>query len=268
MYRINNKLHIQTDISDDEVQCGYYNRMRARRTAQDELSNKIALTYFQKYLKILLGCENKCDQIFDKLSKLKQKIGYFIQNKCITQQLYIKNILKFHDPFYVNNTRKYVSIQVFISEYEDKKCIVKLYLYNKSLAPEYKYIIEHNFEDEVLFQAYAHTLNSTCDFISPKIYEIGEVTHITMIPNMRNNMKCRFIIMEYLDFVQFKDAIFNANDCARLIQKKDKLDVLLKTHLLHHNDLHDRNVLVDGTSDKLAIIDFGEAKSGPVTPIT
>jgi aminoglycoside phosphotransferase (APT) family kinase protein len=52
-----------------------------------------------------------------------------------------------------------------------------------------------------------------------------------------------------------------------LIEKKKKLDVLLKTNLLHHNDLHARNILLDEDNDRLAIIDFGEANAGPSTCI-
>jgi hypothetical protein len=175
--------------------------------------------------------------------------------------------MKLQDPYYVNNTRRYLSTQVFISEYFGKKCIVKIYIYNKKLYPEYKDIIEYNFVNEVLYQTYAHTLNKTCDFISPEIYEHGQITGVYVGGQLYTSLRCRFIVMEYLPFIQYKDAIFNEKDCGNLIQRKEKLDHLLKTKLLHHNDLHNRNVLLDQTHDKLAIIDFGESGMGPLQPI-
>ena len=264
MYRLNNKLSINTNIFDDEVQFIFSKQMREYRIK----SKKNSILYFQKYIKFLFDSENNCEKIFNKLSKIKDGILYSLENNmCISQELYIKNILKYHDPYYVNNSRKYVSTQVFISEYLGNKCIVKLYLYNKNISPEYKYIVEHNFEDEVLFQKYAHTLNTTCNFTSPEIYDIGELFKIRISNESIPKTKCRFIIMEYLPFISFSDAIFNERDCSRLIQKKEKLDVLLKTNLLHHNDLHARNILLDDVNDRLAIIDFGESRLGPLNPI-
>lgn len=265
MYRIDNKLTINTNISDQEFKFVY-----SRNLIVAKEKNKNNMLYFQKYIEFLFDTEiseNDYKKIFDKLLKMRTTLLYSIQNTGLTLQIFIQSIMKHHDPYYVNNSRPYLSTQVFISEYLGKKCILKIYIYNKNLHPEYIHIVEHNFENEVLYQTYAHTLNECCDFISPEIYDIGEITGVFIGGQVQPNMKCRFIIMEFLPFIHFKDAIFNENECGQLIKRKEKLDVLLKTNLLHHNDLHNRNVLVDTEHDKLAIIDFGESNMGPLQPI-
>jgi len=265
MYRRNNRLTINTNISDSEFKFVY---SRNLNVAKQE--NKNNMLYFQKYIRILFDTEiseNEYKKIADKLLKLRATISFAIKNVSITLQLFIQSIMKHHDPYYVNNSRLYVSTQVFIAEYLGKKCILKIYIYNKNLVHEYISIVEHNFENEALYQSYARSLNDTCDFISPEIYDIGEITGVFIGGKVRQNMKCRFIIMEYLPFIRFKDAIFNENECGQLIKRKEKLDVLLKTKMLHHNDLHNKNVLFDAAHDKLAIIDFGESNMGPFQPI-
>lgn len=265
MYRARNTLTINTNITDEEVKINFSKNLTEARE-----KNNNNMIYFQKYIRFLFDTEiseNEYVKIFDELLKLKASILFSVKNVTITAQLFIRNIMKHHDPYYVNNTRQYLSTQVFIAEYLGKKCIVKIYIYNNKLPPEYNYIVEHNFENEVLYQTYARTLNEKCGFISPEIYDIGQIKGIYIGGKIHDTMKCRFIIMEYLPFIHFNDAIFNENACAQLIERKNKLDVLLKTKLLHHNDLHGRNILFDWVHDMLAIIDFGESNMGPLHAI-
>jgi hypothetical protein len=184
MYRIRNTLVINTDISDSEIHFNFSRGIKKTRKENDK-----NILYFQNYIKHLFDCEiseNKYYQIFQILLRIKYTISFVIKQMRMSNELYIKKILKSHEPYYVNNSRKYVSTQVFISEYLYNKCIVKLYLYNKHLCPEYKYIVEHNFEDEVLYQKYAHTLNIECHFVSPQIYDFGEIENVTL-----SNYKCK-----------------------------------------------------------------------------
>ena len=107
MYRINNTLKIKTNISDEEIKFNYSKQIRKKRQ-----ENEKNIVYFQNYIKHLFDyeiSENKYNQIFQKLLGIKQIILFAMKQTNISKELYIKNVLKYHDPYYVNNNRKYVS---------------------------------------------------------------------------------------------------------------------------------------------------------------
>ena len=86
--------------------------------------------------------------------------------------------------------------------------------------------------------------------------------------------------MEYIPFVTLKEAVYSTEHMRNIYERVEQIDTELSSHLLHHNDLHSRNIMVSLSGDKsplptgdkspypeIVILDFGEASLGPTKPL-
>jgi RIO-like serine/threonine protein kinase len=128
----------------------------------------------------------------------------------------------------------------------------------------YADMFKRNIMNEIVFQKYAEKIRKkeNADFIVPKIYDFGEFDYLDKSQKSMK-LKCYYILMEYIEGITLKEALSNKGLMYESALKTvHEIDVVLKTNLLHHNDLHGNNILL-ARDNKVAVIDYGEAAYGP-----
>jgi len=163
--------------------------------------------------------------------------------------------------------------------YYNKKAMVKTYMFrpynekkDRTDHELYQEMILANFIDEIVFQKYAKQIGAKLSFLVPDIYSYGKIHYC--VDENGENVWCCYIIMEYMDGLLLKDAVFSRDTIRDVYEYKEEIeeiDSFMKRHMLHHNDLHSENIMLmtqpNGTH-KVAVLDFGEAALGPRKPIS
>jgi thiamine kinase-like enzyme len=127
-------------------------------------------------------------------------------------------------------------------------------------------MIEQRFHDEVTFQQYANQLNDRIDFVSPKVYSWGKICRYKY-PGKTGWFSCMYIIMEYIPHLTVKDSHFSKETMKEMYAKVHEVNYALTQELLCHNDLNRGNIMFEPESSKVVLIDYGETRIGPTTPL-
>jgi len=214
---------------------------------------KMNVDYFRSYLKYFYDYEISKEEM-ERILKTIQEIRKNVKNEYAffssKDKNIILNLLETED-YYYKKTTKDTNVFLYKMNYLGKTTVVKLFEY----FPKYvfsKYIIENQFETEVVFQKYAESLNTECDFISPKIYSFGTVSKPRTLDFPET--KYLFIIMEYMEGISLKHAEFRPNVCKQIYE----IDQQLKKRFLSHNDMKSRNIILS-EKDDLIVLDYGES---------
>ena len=272
-------LTVRVDIPYLEVKSRYKEAIResVRESAKNEYQ------YYKAYLRQLVpGSENNYDKIIAKLKIWKSEIESFMDEPK-SKDIYMVKRLIYQNNYVCINTKRYgLTVKMFHTRHFEREVFVKTYLYDPECDFQ-RCNINEKFKNEIIFQSYAEQLHKYVDFISPKLYSWGRIPKCDFEIN-GSEMECLYIIMEYIPFVTLKEANYSAEHMRHIYERVEQIDTALSSHLLHHNDLHDENIMVytpspvGDTSPFLAvgdtsphteivILDFGEASLGPKKPL-
>ena len=252
-------LTINVQITDDEVEECFNNSCKRQNNFM------IPTNYYSSYLKHILGADYDTadiQSIFSKLDSMKEYVEFCLSMVKPTDKLMVMDCLKKNMYFSKNTSRPGVTVKLFLTEYNDKTCVVKTYMYDGH-SQELKWSLEQNIKNEILFQNYAKTLNKTLDFISPELYAWGEIRAYKPFEDSPK-YKVMYLIMEYIPFITLKE-VSQISNVTEIYERVDEIDKELKIRFLHHNDLHSSNILLSCRSPlpDLCILDFGESSCGP-----
>ena len=195
------------------------------------------------------------EQEINEILKRIQTIKYSVKNDFLYfSHHYEKEILyqiRNTQHFYVKRNQDY-SVFLYKINIMNIDYILKIYKY----YPEYtfsQYLLEWRFENEVIFQKYANSLNQKLDFISPNIHSFGKIS----VPPNEDDLCVNylFIMMDYISGLTLKHSEFRPHLCKKIYE----IDQNLKKHLLNHNDLHSNNIMIT-EKDDLVLLDYGESR--------
>jgi len=224
-------------------------------------------SYYKIYLRQLFPGRDDLpfDRLIDKLRILQKHIDRRIIGTEFWDTQLVKTLLEENKPVSENRRRPGLIVKMFHTHHNKRDVFVKVYLYD----PECPYShdsIESNFKNEALFQLYANQLQARLDFISPELYSWGSIKNVLI---ESNPLRCLFLIMEYIPHITLKEATYSTENMKKIYQKVKKIDESLRGELLHHNDLHGGNIMVqqDPSLSKIVVLDFGEASMGPRRPL-
>ena len=272
-------LTVRVDIPYLEVKSRYKEAIResVRESAKNEYQ------YYKAYLRQLVpGSENNYDKIIAKLKIWKSEIEAFMDEPK-TKDIYMVKRLIYQNNYVCINTKRYgLTVKMFHTRHFEREVFVKTYLYDPECDFQ-RCNINEKFKNEIIFQSYAEQLHKYVDFISPKLYSWGRIPKCDFEIN-GSEMECLYIIMEYIPFVTLKEANYSAEHMRHIYERVEQIDTALSSHLLHHNDLHDENIMVYTPSPvrdtspflavgdtsphtEIVILDFGEASLGPKKPL-
>lgn len=228
------------------------------------------LDYYKSYLKNLLDSKydtNDIDKIITSLEHERNYVKAKMSFSLMSEKQLVKELMKQNQYFSKNISRPGVIVKLFktILANSEKEVIIKVYLYDHH-CKSVKYSVEESIFNEIVFQRYAKTINNALDFISPELYSFGEI-HNYLTYEGGPYYKCMFLIMEYIPYIELKNAMYNSETMKKIYERVDAIDYGMKSNLLHHNDLHSSNILVREHTIKspypeICIIDFGEADYG------
>jgi serine/threonine protein kinase len=210
------------------------------------------VNYFIPYLRHFYNTiisEKEMETILKKIRCIKISVKRDYDYYSFQYARKIIDIIQNSDYFYSKNTKDF-SVHLYkIKNENNLPMIVKIYKY----YPKYifsKYMLEHRFENEIVFQKYAHSLNKTLDFISPEIYSFGKVS----FPSNNVQTEYLFIMMEYIEGIVLTHDDFRPEFCKKIYE----IDIGLKKQLLNHNDITPKNILIS-EKDEIVLLDYGES---------
>ena len=236
---------IDTNINRELVD---FNFKRIVQKEKDENADNVH--YFCSYLKCFYDCEkteSEIERMLETIQDIRKTVKYEYPIYCSIYGKKVREVIRTTDPFYTKKSND-ILVSLYKMEYCDKPAVVKVYEY----FPEYvfsKCLIEDRFENEIIFQKYAETLRTDCEFVSPKVYCFGKIDDL--IENVY-----LFLVMEYIDGLSIKHTDFRANVCRQIYE----IDLQMKTSLLSHNDMKSRNILVSENED-IVVLDYGESST-------
>ena len=189
------------------------------------------------------------ERMLIKIKYIQQSVKSDMKSFSLKNKELIKNLIYSDMYFYYKNTKD-VSVFLFNTVYLGLPSVVKIYKYYTDDIFS-KYFIENKFENEIILQKYAETLNADCNFISPKIYSFGS---LLQIKNTISEIHYLYIIMEHIPGITLQHIDFRPDVCKKIYD----IDRKLKCHLLNHNDLKSRNIIIT-ENDDVVILDYGES---------
>jgi serine/threonine protein kinase len=262
------QLFVRVDISKKEHEEVL---QEMKEYVRKENRPKKNVEYYKRYLKHLFDRDLETSEVEHIVTTLENARNY-VKGKMsfplMSEKNWVRELLKQNQYFSRSISRPGVIVKLFKTNGlvdPEKEVIVKVYLYDNH-CKSVLYSVEESILNEIVFQKYARTLNRTLDFISPELYSYGEI--MNYLPYQGAPFyKCQFLIMEYIPHITLKNALYNAETMKHIYERVDAIDSNLKMHLLHHNDLHDSNILVNATNPtspypEICLIDFGEADYG------
>jgi len=215
-------------------------------------SDKQNVNYFRSYLKHFYDYEineNEMENILKRIRSIKFAVRRDTIQFSHKDGKKIYDIIQNAIPFYTKKTSDF-TVFLYKTIYDEQNAIVKVYKY----YPKYvfsKYLLEHRFENEVIFQTYANSLNGEIDFVSPEIYSFGKITLPSKEEELTNYL---FIIMAEMDGIILQHLDFTPDVCKKIYE----IDEKLKQNLLNHNDLTSKNIMIT-EKDDLVLLDYGES---------
>jgi len=244
---IKKKYWINTNLDPEIIDINYKQVLRSISRF-----NKQNVNYFRSFLKHFYDyeiCENEMEILLQKIRTIKYSVKRdFIQfTKKDGKKIY--NIIQSNNYFYSKKTSDFC-VFLYKTNYENREVVIKVYQY----YPKYvfsQYLLEHRFENEIIFQTYANSLNEEIDFISPEIYSFGKIS-IHEDDNIEINYL--FIMMKYMDGISLQQLDFTPELCKKIYE----IDEKLKHNLLNHNDIQSRNIIISEKND-LVLLDYGES---------
>jgi len=257
-------LTVRVDMSEKEVEYIFNSSLVRVR----EKNRAHRYDFYKIYLRHLFPKNPALpfETMMAKLNNLRARVQYRINFQIHAEQMAVNRVLLINDYMSKTTKRNGLVVKLFRTMYEGREVIIKTYVYDhayKSLA----YSAEQNFENEVVFQLYANQLSGV-DYISPELYSWGAIGKQQITPD-GYKYKCLYLIMEYIPYLTLKEALFTPENMKIIYERVRKIDTEMKASLLHHNDLHSRNILVStkSPSPEIVILDFGEASFGPKKPL-
>lgn len=238
---------IDTDLNKYEIERNF---KKIIKDEMDLVSKNVQ--YFSSYLKCFYDfiiSNEEMERILENINNIRQFVKNKIKRYSLKNKRFISNLIKTNLYFY-NKKTKDVDVCLYKTIYLELTVVVKVYKYfmNDSFS---KYFIENKFENEIFLQKYAETLNKPCNFISPKIYSFGSILNKE---NSSTNIYYLYIIMEYIPGITLQHIDFTPDVCKKIYD----IDKNLKCHLLNHNDLKSRNIIIR-ENDDLVLLDYGES---------
>lgn len=221
----------------------------------DNTNNK-NVNYYISYLQHFHNHQISEKEIKDILKSI-QTIKYSVKRDFLyfshQYEKEIMNQIQNTQYFYVKRNCDY-SVFLYKINFLNADFILKVYKY----YPEFTFsqsLLEWRFENEIIFQKYANSLNQKLDFISPKIHSFGKISVIPKENDLRTNYL--FIMMDYISGLTLKNIEFRPHLCKKIYEINENL----KKHLLNHNDLHSNNIIIN-EKDDLVLLDYGESVLG------
>lgn len=261
------ELSVNVDMPFDEIAECY---SRACQKAKNEIECR-RWDYYQVYLKHLFNrpvSSTALPNILKKLEKLREIVECRISNTLMTDARFVSGLIERNKYISKSTKRPGIIVKLFHTYFEGRDVLVKVYLFDPKCQSMLE-SIQANFENEATFQLYASQLSSV-DFISPELYSFGQLRRI-LLKDSRYEYRCYFLIMEYMEGIVLKEATYSTENMRHIYERVAKINESLSGHLLHHNDLHSRNVMVrdipDSPLPEIILVDFGEASLGPTKPL-
>ena len=228
--------------------------------------NATKYDYYKIYIRHLYPTTKNLETVFENILKLRERVKFHFNNTSFCENFMVRTLLMDNKYISKNVRRPGVTAKLFRSQSKGRDVLVKTYLYDPKCKSVH-YSVLTNFKDEVLFQLYANELQSRRDFICPEIYSWGKFNVVFEIEG--HEYKCLYIIMEYIPFVTLKEAVYSTENMTKMYERLNLINADLQGNLLHHNDLHGGNIMVNMKSPlpEIVILDFGEASYGPRKPL-
>lgn len=222
--------------------------------------------YYKIYIRHLYPTTKNVETIFENLLKLRERVKFHFTNTSFCENFMVRNLLLENRYISKNVRRPGVTAKMFRTQMTGRDVLVKTYLYDPKCKSVH-YSVFTNFKDEVLFQLYANEVQSRLNFISPEIYSWGKLNIVFELEGHEYN--CLYIIMEYIPFLTLKEAVYSTENMTKMYERINRINTDLQGNLLHHNDLHNGNIMVNMKSPlpEIVILDFGEASYGPRKPL-
>jgi hypothetical protein len=258
-------LTVRVDIPYLEVNARY--KTAIRESVYESAKNEYQ--YYKAYLRQLVpGSEDNYDNIIAKLKIWKSEIESFMDDPKSKDIYMVKRLIQQNNYICINTKRYGLTVKMFHTQYFEREVFVKTYLYDPN-CEFHHYNINEKFKNEIIFQCYAEQLHKYVDFISPKVYSWGRIPKCYFEKN-GSEMECLYIIMEYIPFVTLKEANYSAEHMRHIYERVEQIDTELSSHLLHHNDLHDKNIMVytpSPISDTSPLLDKSPLPVGNKSPL-
>ena len=251
---------IRTNICDVEKSFCFKDALRHAEKANKTLH----YDYYKIYLKHLFG---SCKKIKDKVKTI-QDLREAVSTKLIfpsqIDKVFVRKTL--NDNVYIYKSwHPGVVVKLFRTVYNADKVIIKAYIYDQH-CDYVSNMIEERFRDEVAFQQYANQLNHMIDFISPKVYSWGKICRYKY-PGKNCWFSCLYIIMEDMPYLTLKDCNFSKETMKQMYTRVHEVSDSLTQEMLCHNDLNYNNIMIHPESGQVILIDYGETRIGPTTPL-
>ena len=258
-------LQIQVDIPDSEVSKCYGDAINKSEAEYE--ANKFDC--YKIYLRNLFPGRNDIpfEKMINGLKVLRQTVEFRLKMPDISEIMMVRRLIDYNKYISKNTTRPGLVVKLFHTYFQDRDIIVKVYIYDPGFESLH-FTLKENFTNEAVFQLYAQRFWGKIPVITPELYSWG-VIRKHELKGSKHLFKCRYLIMEYIPHITLKEATFTSEHIRDIYAKVTEADEIMKSGLLHHNDLHSGNIMVsvDSPLPEIVILDFGEASLGPRKPI-
>jgi len=260
VYRKKVQLSIRTNMCSVEVSFVFKEALRHA----EKINKSTKYDYYKIYLKHLFGSCKKMHEKIKMIKELKESVSLRLLSPQYLDKIFVKKTMNDNMYFY-KSVRPGIVVKLFHTQYNHSDVIIKTYIFDQH-CDYVSQTMEENFRDEVTFQLYASKLNIELDFISPQIYSWGKICRYKY-PTNNCWFSCLYIIMEYIPHLTLNKCNFSKENMKEMYKKVNNTNDQLMQHMIHHNDLHGNNIMVNPESEKVILLDFGESKLGPTKPL-
>jgi serine/threonine protein kinase len=258
-------LQIQVDIPDSEVSTLYESAIKKSKSEYED--NKWEC--YKSYLRNLFPGRNDIpfDKMIQTLKTLRETVEFRLQMSDTSETMMVRRLLDYNKYISKNTSRPGLVVKLFHTYFQGRDIIVKVYIYDPGFESLH-FTLKENFTNEAVFQLYAQRFWGKIPVITPELYSWGVIRKHEFKGN-KYLFKVRYLIMEYIPHITLKEATFTPEHIRDIYAKVNQADEIMKSGLLHHNDLHSGNIMVsvDSPLPEIVVLDFGEASLGPRKPI-
>ena len=233
-------------------------------THAEKTNKTLHYDYYKIYLKHMFGSCKKVQEKVKAIQELREVVSSKIILPSQIDKVFVRKTLNDNAYFY-KSWHPGVIVKLFRTVYNADNVIIKAYIYDQH-CDFVTSMIEERFRDEVAFQRYANQLHDKVDFISPKVYSWGKICRYKY-PGKNCWFSCLYIIMEDMPHLTVKECNFSKETMKQMYKKVNELNDALTQEMLCHNDLNNGNIMIEPVSGKVILIDYGETRIGPTTPL-